>query len=364
MQLKRIGIPSETKVAENRVGMSPDGVNHLTSLGAEVLVQVGAGSHAGFADEEYGAAGATLIAQAADLWERSDLIVKVKEPQGIEQSYLRNDLAVFAFLHLPAYASVAHALMDSGTTGIAYETVQLPDGSLPLLAPMSEVAGKLATQVGAQFLQATYGGSGTLIGGIGGVPPARVVVIGAGTVGMNAAYCAVGLGAHVTVVDRDLNRLRSIDAQTRGRIETLASTPTAVHRAVMDADVVVGAALSPADRAPVVVTEDMIVAMKPGSVVVDVAIDQGGCIETSRETTHDEPTFVLHDVVHYCVGNMPGAVPRTSTIGLTNATLPYVADLVMNGVPAIQDEPTPLYYGVNVHKGEIVHPSVRAAVLG
>jgi alanine dehydrogenase len=359
--LRTVGVPRETKTAEGRVALTPDGVRELERLGITVLVEQGAGDGASLSDAEFSAAGATLVAKASDAW-AADLVVKVKEPTVAEFAYLRPDLTLFTYLHLAAYPRVAEALIASGTTALAYETVQGRDGSLPLLAPMSEIAGRLATQIAARFLEAPQGGRGVLMGGAPGVRPARVVVLGVGNVGWNAAWIAAGMEAEVVVLDRDLDRLRWVDQIHRGRISTLASNRGAVERAVAEADAVIGAVLVAGGRAPVVVTEDMVRCMKPGAVIVDVAVDQGGCIATTRETTHHDPVYSLHGVVHYAVGNMPGAVPHTSTYALTNATLPYVASLAHLGVAeAVRRDPS-LAHGVNTAGGHVVNPVVAEAL--
>ncbi len=357
-----VGVPTEVKADERRVAVTPDGVRELEAHGVAVLVQAGAGEGASIPDEAYRAAGAEVVAGADEVWARADLVCKVKEPKGDELARLRPDLTLFTYLHLAAYPEVAEALCRSGATGIAYETVRRADGQLPLLAPMSEVAGRLAVQVGARFLEAPQGGRGVLLGGAPGVQPGRVAVIGAGNVGWNAAWIAAGMEAEVNLLDRDLDRLRFVDQIHRGRITTLASNRGTVERCVAEADLVIGAVLVAGGRAPVVVTEDMVRSMRPGSVIVDVAIDQGGCVATSHETTHHEPTFTLHGVVHYCVGNIPGAVPATSTHALTNATLPYLVALATKGVAAALAEDPVLAAGLNVRGGEVVHPAVREAL--
>jgi alanine dehydrogenase len=360
--LSVVGVPTEVKADERRVAVTPDGVRELEAHGVAVLVQAGAGEGASIPDEAYRAAGAEVVAGADEVWARADLICKVKEPKGDELARLRPELTLFTYLHLAAYPAVADALCRSGATGIAYETVRRADGQLPLLAPMSEVAGRLAVQVGARFLEAPQGGRGVLLGGAPGVQPGRVAVIGAGNVGWNAAWIAAGMEAEVNLLDRDLDRLRFVDQIHRGRITTLASNRGTVERCVAEADLVIGAVLVAGGRAPVVVAEDMVRSMRPGSVIVDVAIDQGGCVATSHETTHHEPTFTLHGVVHYCVGNIPGAVPATSTHALTNATLPYLVALATKGVDeALADDPV-LAAGLNVRAGEVVHPAVREAL--
>ncbi|HWC11708.1 MAG TPA: alanine dehydrogenase, partial [Acidimicrobiales bacterium] len=310
-----IGVPRETKEGEHRVALTPDGARELVIHGQRVLVERGAGEDSAISDEAYRAAGAELV----DAWAAwaADLVVKVKEPQAEELSLLRSELVLFTYLHLAAYPKVASALLDAGTTALAYETVQTADGALPLLAPMSEVAGRMAPQIGAHHLEREAGGRGVLLGGAPGVQPSRVVVLGAGNVGWNAAWIAQGMEAEVLLLDKSLDRLRWVDQIHRGRIMTLASNRGVIERVVAEADLVIGAVLVAGGRAPVVVTEDMVRTMRPGSVIVDIAVDQGGCIETTRETTHANPTYVLHDVIHYAVGNVPGAVPRTSTYALT-----------------------------------------------
>ena len=322
----RVGVPTETKVDEFRVALTPEGVRELNMHGVEVLVQAGAGAGSSLSDEDYRRAGAEIVDSAAEVWERAELICKVKEPLEHEFAYFRDDLTLFTFLHLAAYPGVADALLAAGMTGIAYETVQLDNASLPLLAPMSEVAGRMSVQIGAHYLERHNGGRGVLLGGAPGVRPARVVVLGAGNVGWNAAWMAAGLAAEVDLLDKNVDRLRHVDQIQMGRITTLASNRGTVERVVTEADLVIGAVLVPGGRAPVVVTDEMVASMKPGSVVVDIAIDQGGCIETSHETTHEDPVYEKHGVLHYAVGNMPGAVPNTSTYALTNVTLPYLAD--------------------------------------
>lgn len=359
--IRTVGVPRETKTAEGRVALTPDGVRELERHGVSVLVEQGAGDAASLGDPEFTAAGATMVSSAAEAW-NCDLVVKVKEPTTAELAFLRPDLTLFTYLHLAAYPAVAEALVASGTTALAYETVQTTDGSLPLLAPMSEIAGRLATQMAARFLERPQGGRGVLMGGAPGVRPARVVVLGVGNVGWNAAWIAAGMEAEVMVLDRNLDRLRWVDQIHRGRISTLASNRGAVERAVAEADAVIGAVLVAGGRAPVVVSEDMVQAMKPGAVIVDVAIDQGGCVATSRETTHNDPVYTLHGVVHYAVGNMPGAVPHTSTYALTNATLPYVAALVQHGVAEALRRDAALVHGLNTAAGEVVNPVVAEAL--
>lgn len=358
----RVGVPTEVKNNEYRVAMTPDGVRELRQHGVEVLVQSGAGANSAIDDEDYVAAGAEIVPTAEETWARAELVCKVKEPQPEEFPFLREDLLLFTYLHLAAYPGVADALLEAGTTGVAYETVQNADGSLPLLAPMSEVAGRMATQIGAHYLERENGGRGILLGGAPGVAPARVVVIGAGNVGWNSAWIAAGMEAEVLLLDKNLDRLRFVDQIHQGRIMTLASNRGAVERAVATADLVIGAVLVPGGRAPTVVSEEMVRGMKDRSVIVDVAIDQGGCIETIRETTHEDPVYVQHGVVHYAVGNIPGAVPYTSTFALTNATLPYVRDLAIHGpAGAVAHDPA-LAHGFNTHAGGVTHAVVAESL--
>lgn len=355
--IRTVGVPKEIKTAEHRVAMTPDGVRELERAGIEVFVETGAGSGASIADADYVAAGADIVPTAADAWSQ-EMVVKVKEPKPEEFEYLRADLTLFTYLHLAAYPDVARALIDAKTTALAYETVQLDDGSLPLLAPMSEVAGRLAPQMGAHFLERHNGGRGMLMGGAPGVRPANVVVLGAGNVGWNAAWIAAGMEAEVVLIDKNLDRLRWVDQIHKGRIMTLASNRGAIERSVVDADLVIGAVLVAGGRAPVVVSEDLVAAMKPRSVIVDVAVDQGGCIETIRETTHEEPTYVMHDVVHYAVGNMPGAVPHTSTYALTNATLSYQLDVAVLGAAEAARRDPAMALGVNTVGGQVTNEPV------
>jgi alanine dehydrogenase len=359
--IRTVGVPKEIKTAEHRVAMTPDGVRELERHHVDVVVETGAGEGASITDADYVAAGAEIVPRAADAWAQ-EMVVKVKEPKPEEFGYLRRDLTLFTYLHLAAYPEVGAALIDAGTTAVAYETVQLEDGSLPLLAPMSEVAGRLAPQMGAHFLERHNGGRGVLMGGSPGVRPARVVVLGAGNVGWNAAWIAAGMEAEVVLIDKNLDRLRWVDQIHRGRIMTAASNRGAIERAVVDADLVIGAVLVAGGRAPVVVGEDLVEAMKPRSVIVDVAVDQGGCIETTRETTHDEPTYVEHDVVHYAVGNMPGAVPHTSTYALTNATLPFQLDVAMHGALGAARASDSMLHGLNTVDGCYVNEAVAAAL--
>jgi alanine dehydrogenase len=357
-----VGVPREIKPEEHRVAITPDGVRELLHVGATVLIEAGAGSDSSITDDEYRRAGAEIVPTAAEVWARAGLVCKVKEPLSSEFAHFRPGLVLFTYLHLAAYPTVAEALVDGGVTAVAYETVQLDDGSLPLLAPMSEVAGRMSVQVGAHFLERHNGGRGVLLGGAPGVRPARVAVLGAGNVGWNAAWMAAGLEAEVHLLDKNIDRLRHVDQIQMGRIQTLASNRGAVERAVAEADLVIGAVLVPGGRAPVVVSEEMVRSMKPGAVVIDIAIDQGGCIETSHETTHADPVFERHGVVHYAVGNMPGAVPHTSTHALTNTTLPYLAELARLGAPVAVRADAALALGLNVAGGRIVNTAVAEAL--
>jgi alanine dehydrogenase len=355
-----IGVPSEIKRDERRVALTPDGVSELVAQGMEVRVQAGAGQGAGISDDSFAAAGARLVSQE-EAW-GAHLVVKVKEPQPEEFPFLRADLVLFTYLHLAAYPEVGRALLDAGTTGVAYETVQLEDGSLPLLAPMSEIAGRLAAQVGAHLLEKPHGGRGILIGGCTGVRPARVVVLGAGSVGWNAARIAAAMDAEVLLLDRSPQRLRQLEADRRGRLVSLVSSRSLIKRHVPGADLLIGAVLTPGGRAPTLVDEELVMQMKPGSVIVDVAIDQGGCIATSRETTHTDPVHTLHGVQHYAVGNMPGAVPFTSTEALVSVTLPYILVMAGRGLTeAVTDRPE-LLSGLNTVNGAVCHPGVARAL--
>jgi alanine dehydrogenase len=353
-QIQTVGVPREIKTAEGRVSLTPDGVREFERMGTQVFVETGAGQGASISDNDYVLAGATIVPTAADAWSQQ-MVVKVKEPKAEEFEFLRPDLTLFTYLHLAAYPDVAKALLASGTTAFAYETVQTFDGKLPLLAPMSEVAGRLAPQMGAHFLERHQGGRGVLMGGAPGVKPARVVVLGAGNVGWSAARIAAGMEAEVTVIDKDLDRLRYLDQIYTGRLTTVASNRGSIERSIADADLVIGAVLVAGGRAPVVVSEDMVKSMKPGAVIVDVAVDQGGCIETTKETTHTDPVYTLHGVVHYAVGNMPGAVPHTSTYALANATLPYLVQLARLGVEQVVATDAALTAGLNTYKGMVTH---------
>src|SRR6202034_127242 len=358
----KIGVPKEIKVHEYRVGLVPAGVHELVEAGHQVLVQSGAGAGIGFEDSDYQAAGAKIAAQAADVFAASELIVKVKEPQLSECKMLRTGQSLFTYLHLAADPEQARALLASGTTAIAYETVTAPDGSLPLLTPMSEVAGRMSVQVGANSLQKANGGFGVLLGGVPRVAPAQVVVLGGGGFGTHAAEMAVGLRADVTVVDRSVKRLRELSSIFGSQLKTVYSTAHAIEELVRDADLVIGAVLIAGAAAPKLVTRAMVKTMKPGAVLVDIAIDQGGCFETSHPTTHAEPTYVLDGVIHYAVTNMPGAVPRTSTFALTNATLPYVKALADHGWRAAISKDPGLAQGLNVHAGQLTHEAVASAL--
>jgi alanine dehydrogenase len=355
-----IGVPSEIKRDEQRVALTPDGVRELITQGMEVRVQAGAGLGAGISDDAFAAAGARLVSRE-EAW-AAHLVVKVKEPQPEEFDFLRPDLVLFTYLHLAAYPEVGRALLEAGTTAVAYETVQLEDGSLPLLAPMSEIAGRLAAQVGAHLLEKPHGGRGILMGGCTGVRPARVVVLGAGSVGWNAARIATAMDAEVFLLDRSPQRLRQLEADRRGRLVSLVSSSSLIERLVPSADLVIGAVLTPGGRAPTLVEESLVQQMKPGSVIVDVAIDQGGCIATSRETTHTDPVHTLHGVQHYAVGNMPGAVPFTSTEALVSVTLPYILVMAGRGLTeAVTDRPE-LLSGLNTVAGAVCHPGVARAL--
>src|SRR5579864_9133635 len=353
-----IGVPKEVKDHETRVGLVPSGVVALREAGHEVLVETRAGEGSAITDREYMHAGAGMAQTAAEVWQKADLIVKVKEPQASEYEYLRPDLILFTYLHLAPVPELTNRLIESKVTGVAYETIREADGSLPLLTPMSEVAGRMAVQVGAQYLEAPNGGRGVLLGGVPGVAPANVVIVGGGVVGTNAAKVAVGMGAHVTIIDRNLNRLRELDDIFNGQVVTLASNVFTIGETLKHADMAIGAVLIPGTAAPKLVRRQMIANMKRGSVVVDVAIDQGGCFETSHATTHTEPVYLVDGVVHYCVSNMPAAVPHTSTFALTNATFPYLLDLANKGLERAVDQHPALREGVNTYKGYVTHPGV------
>jgi len=349
----RIGVPKEIKVHEYRVGLVPAGVRELVAAGHEVLVETAAGNGIGVDDAQYRAAGAQIAAHAAEIFERAEMIVKVKEPQPVEYQALRPGQVLFTYLHLAASRECTDALLVRRVTSVAYETVQLPDRSLPLLAPMSEVAGRMAPQVGAHHLQRGGGGRGVLMGGVSGVYAAKVVVIGAGVSGMNAAAIALGMQAEVLLLDRSVARLRGSDAIYQGHLQTVASNAYEVERAVLDADLVIGAVLVPGAKAPKLISNELVARMKPGAVLVDISIDQGGCFEDSRPTTHAEPTYRVHDCVFYCVANMPGAVPHTSTYALTNVTLPYAVQIANRGWREALRSDDALAQGLNTHDGAL-----------
>jgi alanine dehydrogenase len=356
-----VGIPTEVKDNEYRVAVTPEGVRELVHAGHRVVVESGAGIGSALADGDFAAAGAAIQPDADAVFATADMILKVKEPQAQEYDRFREGQILFTYLHLAADEKLTRFLADRAVASVAYETVQLPDGRLPLLAPMSEIAGRMAPHCGAVNLERPKGGRGVLMGGASGVAPARVVILGAGMAGTNAAWIAAGMEAEVAIVDKNVERLRFVDQIWRGRIQTVMSSRLAVERLVTNADLVIGAVLVPGAKAPHLVTEEMVTAMPTGSVVVDISIDQGGCIETSRMTTHSNPTFVSHDVVHYCVGNMPGAVPRTSTYALTNVTIPYALEIANEGLErAVRDDPS-LALGVNVYRGRVTNPGVADA---
>ena len=356
-----VGVPKEIKLQEHRVGMTPAGVRTLVEDGHRVLVQRGAGAGSGLGDAQYEQAGATLLDDPAGLYAAAELVVKVKEPLPPEYPLLRSGQFLFTYLHLAPEPQLAAALIDSGCTAIAYETVTLADGSLPLLTPMSEVAGRMAPQVGAHWLQKEQGGKGVLLAGAPGVRPGRVLILGAGTVGSNALRIAVGMGAVVTVLDIDPLRLTALDEHYGNRIQTLAANSQAIEEEVPHADLLIGAVLVAGARAPRLVPRELVARMEPGSVIVDVAVDQGGCVATIRPTTHAAPVYLAEGVLHYGVANMPGAVSRTSTYALTNRTLPYVRRLASTGLAACLTSPE-LHAGVNVHTGAVTHPAVAAAL--
>jgi alanine dehydrogenase len=353
-----IGVPKEIKDHETRVGCVPSMVTALREHGHEVLVETRAGVGSSIPDHEYAEAGALILNKAGDVWSKSDLIVKVKEPQPAEYQFFRPGLILFTYLHLAPLPALTEALLQSRVNAVAYETIREHDNSLPLLTPMSEVAGRMAVQVGAQYLERPNGGRGILLGGIPGVAPANVVVIGGGIVGHNAAKIACGLGANVTIIDRNLNRLRELDDIYSNSIRTLASNTYTIREGTRQADLVIGAVLIPGASAPKLVRRDMVSQMKPGSVIVDVAIDQGGCVETAHATTHTDPVYYVDDVLHYCVSNMPAAVPHTSTFGLTNATVPYLLTLADKGLERASEENNAVKEGVNTYQGQITYAAV------
>jgi alanine dehydrogenase len=357
-----VGVPTEIKTREFRVAMIPAGVRMLTARGHKVMVQAGAGVGAGLADELYVAAGAEIVASADEVWRRAEMIVKVKEPLPAEYARMLSGQIVYTYLHLAAAPELGHEMLARKVTGVAYETIETEDGKLPLLQPMSAVAGRMASQVGATYLEKEHGGKGVLLGGVPGVRRGRVVVIGGGVVGQNAARIAVGLGAQVSVLDINQNTLNYLDDIYQGRIHTLYSDPHNIEDQVKHADLVIGAVLVAGARAPRLVTEAMIAQMEPGSVIVDVAVDQGGCVETCRPTTHDKPTYLVHDVVHYCVANMPGAVARTSTFALCNATIGYARILADQGIKAAAKADPALARGINTMDGQCPHDAVAGAL--
>jgi alanine dehydrogenase len=353
-----IGVPKEIKDHEARVGLVPSGVIALRQAGHRVVVESRAGEESSIPDEEYHRAGAEIVSSAADVWGRAEMVVKVKEPQRAEYGFLRPDLILFTYLHLAPLPELTRKLLEARVNAVAYETIREADGSLPLLIPMSEVAGRMAVQIGAHYLEQENGGRGVLLGGVPGVAPAEVVILGGGVVGTNAAKIAVGAGARVTIIDRNLHRLRELDDLFQGRLVTLASNVWTVGEAVSRADLVIGGVLVPGASAPRLVTHEMVRRMKRRSVIVDVAIDQGGCVETSRPTTFSEPVYWVDGVLHYCVSNMPAAVPHTSTFALTNATFPYVQLLAESGLDRAIAASLAVREGVNTYRGELVHPGV------
>jgi len=355
-----IAIPKEVKNNEYRVALPPSGVRELTRRQHTVLVETNAGAGSGFSDDEYAQAGATIVHTADETWARADMVVKVKEPLPTEYGYLHEKLILFTYLHLAADEALCRAMMNSGVTGLAYETVQMPNGHLPLLQPMSEVAGRMATQIAAQYLQKPEGGRGVLMGGVPGVRPAHIVILGEGTVGTHAAQIALGMGAQVTLMDINLERLRYLDEVmgSRGRLTTVYSNEINVSTALMTADAVIGAVLVTGARAPRLVTREMLRLMPRNSVIVDVAVDQGGCVETTRPTTHSDPTYYVDDVLHYGVANMPGAVPRTSSLALSNATLQYVIKVAGGDLDTVMAQDPALAGGLNLRGGKIVHQAV------
>ncbi len=357
-----IGVPREIKPGEGRVALTPAGAAAFAAHGHTVLVERGAGLGSGLTDDAYARAGATLVDDAGDLWKRAELVMKVKEPVGAELDWLRPGQILYTYLHLASNGGLTRRLAAAGVTAFAYETLQLPDGSLPLLIPMSEVAGRLSVQKGAQCLEATNGGAGILLGGVASVRPAKVVILGAGVAGSNACFIAVGMGAQVTVLDLDPAKLRYLHDIMGGRVVTVMSNRATVAEEVAEADLVIGCVLVPGARTPTVVTEDMVRAMRPNAAIVDIAIDQGGCVATSRPTTHADPTYRLHDVVHYCVSNIPGAVPRTATLALTNVTLTYGLELADKGWERAIAETPALRRSLNVHRGTVTCRPVAEAL--
>lgn len=357
----KIGVPKEIKTHENRVALLPGGVKQFVQHGHEVMMQKGAGVPSGFPDQLYVDEGAKIVEDVGELWAQADMIMKVKEPIKEEYPRMKKGQVIFTYFHFAASRELTEAVVDSGCTAIAYETVEHPDGSLPLLVPMSEVAGRMAAQEGAKYLEKPLGGRGVLMGGIPGVPPAKTLVLGGGIVGVNAAKVTAGMGSDTTIMDIDISKLRYLDDVMPRNVNTMFSSEANIRRMIPDVDLVIGAVLKPGAKAPHLITRQMLGVMKPGTVLVDVAIDQGGCFETSKPTTHDVPTFVVDDVLHYCVANMPGAVPYTSTLGLTNVTLPYALDLANKGWKQAVMDDSDLKKGVNVVDGNIVYKNVAEA---
>ena len=359
--MTRVGIPREVKDHEYRVAITPGGVRELVACGHSVAVEKDAGAGSSITDEEYVAAGAQIIGSADDVWAEAELVLKVKEPIASEYSRMRRDQVLFTYLHLAASRECTDALLSAGTTAVAYETVQLPDRSLPLLAPMSEVAGRMAPQAGAHFLERAAGGRGVLLGGVSGVYAGKVVVLGAGVSGLNAAAIALGMQAEVLLLDKNVARLREVDRIYQGHMQTVTSNTFEVERAVIDADLVIGAVLVPGAKAPTLVTDELVAAMKPGAVLVDISVDQGGCFESTRPTTHSDPVFEVNGCLFYCVANMPGAVPNTSTYALTNVTLPYAVEIANKGVRAAAAADPALALGVNTVDGHLTYAPVGEA---
>lgn len=356
-----VGVPKEIKNNENRVGLRPAGVRELTKRGHTVCIEHNAGTESGFADQDYIDTGAEILSSAADVYSRADMIIKVKEPAESEYPLIRQGQLIFTYFHFASNETLTRAMIAQNAICLAYETVEREDGSLPLLIPMSEVAGRMAVQVGAKYLEKPMGGRGVLLGGVPGVKPGNVLILGAGIVGANAARIAAGLGAQVTILDVNLTRLRYLDEVMPGNVTTIVSNEFVLRELVRNHDLIIGAVLIPGAKAPRLITRDMLKLMKPGTVLVDVAVDQGGCIETCTPTTHENPTYVIDDVVHYCVANMPGAVPYTSTIALTNATLPFIVRLANYGWKKACKENPELRKGLNIVEGKVVHPGVASA---
>jgi alanine dehydrogenase len=359
--MTRVGIPREVKDHEYRVAITPGGVKELVACGHTVSIEKDAGAGSSITDEEYVAAGAQIIGSADDVWAEAELVLKVKEPIAAEYARMRRDQVLFTYLHLAASRACTDALLEAGTTAVAYETVQLPDRSLPLLAPMSEVAGRMAPQAGAHFLERAAGGRGVLLGGVSGVYAGKVVVLGAGVSGLNAAAIALGMQAEVLLLDKNVARLREVDRIYQGHMQTVTSNTFEVERAVLDADLVIGAVLVPGAKAPTLVTDELVAAMKPGAVLVDISVDQGGCFESTRPTTHSDPVFEVNGCLFYCVANMPGAVPNTSTYALTNVTLPYAVEIANKGVKAAAAADPALALGVNTVDGHLTYAPVGEA---